>query len=146
MVAYVCGRNRPGMPAIVGLCGTVVDAMVAITTGPHAKSTTYKKTYKPTSNALPKFCKIVVTRARAGLLATLPYPRSNVLCNSCTAGDVLWLPMASVRQVDCDDETHSPRHETNIPPLDVEFHDQSTFCFDDLEETKNPCPFTHLED
>jgi hypothetical protein len=105
-----------------------------------------KKTYKPTSNALHKFCKIVVTSARSGLLAKLSYPRLNVLCNSCTTGDVLWLPMAIVRQVNCDDATHSPRHETNIPSLDAEFHDQSTFCFDDPEETRKPCPFTHLED
>ncbi len=136
-MAYICGENRPNQPAIVGLCGTVVDAQTPITTGPHAKSSTYERMYKPTRNAQQKFCKIIVTRAAPGLLATLPYPRLDVLCTSCTPGDVLWLPLARVRHADCDESIPTPRAETNN--VHLQFHP-------DLDGFDGPCPFTHLED
>ena len=143
-MAYICGRNCPNQPAIVGLCGTVVDADTPITTGPHARSNTYERMYKPTRNAQHKFCKIIVTRAAPGLLATLPYPRLNVLCNSCTAGDVLWLPLARIREADCDESVPTSRDDTNTVHLEL-FH-QSTTCSDNVDGSDSPCPFSQLED
>jgi hypothetical protein len=56
----------------------------------------------------------------------------------------LWLPLARIREADCDESVPTSRDDTNTVHLEL-FH-QPTTCSDNVDGSDSPCPFSQLED